>query len=286
MHTDQAIAWRGKTAVDSDGEKIGTVEEIYLDAETEQPEWLAVKTGLFGSKISFIPIADATDAGGDVRVAYSKTRVKDSPHAEPDGQLSQREEAQLYRHYGLDYGDSRSDTGLSDGSGGRTGTTVGDGDATPQGSAGVLGDDVSGRETDSAMTRSEEEVSVGTAQRESGRVRMRKYIVTDEVTQTVPVRREEVRVEREPITDANIGDATSGPELSEEEHEVTLHTEEVVAEKRVVPKERVRLDKDVETEQRQVTETARKEEVELVDADGQPAEGIDGERGTDAGIAR
>jgi uncharacterized protein (TIGR02271 family) len=280
MHTDQAIAWRSKTAVDSDGEKIGTIEEIYLDAETNQPEWLAVKTGLFGSKISFVPIADATDAGDDVRVPYSKAQVKDSPHADPDGQLSQQEEAQLYRHYGLDYGDSRSDTGLAEG---QTATTATDGDPTPHGSA---GDDVSGPETDDAMTRSEEEVSVGTAQRESGRARMRKYIVTDQVTQTVPVRREEVRVEREPITEANVGDATSGPELSEEEHEVTLHAEEPVAQKRVVPKERVRLDKDVETEQRHVTETARKEQVELVDADGQPAEGIDGERGTDAGIAR
>jgi uncharacterized protein (TIGR02271 family) len=286
MHTDQAIAWRSKTAVDADGEKIGTIEEIYLDAETNQPEWLAVKTGLFGSKISFVPIADATEAGGDVRVAYSKAQVKDSPHADPDGQLSQHEEAQLYRHYGLDYGDSRSDTVLADGTSGQTGTTVGDGHPTPHGSAGGVGNDVSGRETDNAMTRSEEEVSVGTAQRESGRVRLRKYIVTDQVTQTVPVRREEVRVEREPITDATIGDATSGPELSEEEHEVTLHEEGVVAQKRVVPKERVRLDKDVEVDQRHVTETARKEQVELVDADGEPAQGLDGERGTDAGIAR
>ena len=285
MHTDQAIAWRSKTAVDSDGEKIGTIEEIYLDAETNQPEWIAVKTGLFGSKVSFIPIAEATDAGGDVRVPYSKAQVKDSPNADPDGRLSQREEGELYRHYGLDYGKSRSDTGFAEDAGGRTATTVDDGDPTPHGSVGVVGNDVSGPETDNAMTRSEEEVSVGTAQRESGRVRMRKYIVTDQVTQTVPVRREEVRVEREPITDANIDDATSGPELSEEEHEITLHAEEPVAQKRVVPKERVRLDKDVETEQRHVTETTRKEQVELVDADGEPAEGTDGARGTDAGIA-
>ena len=211
MHADQAIAWRSKTAVDSDGEKIGTIEEIYLDAETNQPEWLAVKTGLFGSKISFVPIAEATDAGDDVRVPYSKAQVKDSPNADPDGQLSEHEEAELYRHYGVDYGESRSDTGLAEGTSDRTATMVGDGDATPDGSAGVVGNDVSGRETDNAMTRSEEEVAVGTAQRESGRVRMRKYIVTDQVTQTVPVRREEVRVDREPITDANIDDATSGP---------------------------------------------------------------------------
>jgi uncharacterized protein (TIGR02271 family) len=277
MHTDQAVAWRGRNAVDADGTKIGTVEEVYLDADTDQPEWLAVMTGLFGSKISFVPIADATDTGGDVRVPYSKDQVKDAPHAEADGRLSQQEEAELYRHYGLDYSQSRSDTGLADGTAG---------DPTPQGSPGVVGNDVSGPETDSAITRSEEELTVGTAQREAGRVRLKKYVVEDEVTQTVPVRREEVRVEREPITEANVGDATAGPAISEEEHEVTLHAEEVVANKRVVPKERIRLDKDVETVQQQVGETVRKEQIDIVDADGQPAEGTDGVRGTDSGVAR
>ncbi len=97
------------------------------------------------------------------------------------------------------------------------------------------------------MTLSEEELRVGTTEREAGRVRLKKYIVEDEVTETVPVRREEVRVEREPITDANRGDALDGPAISEEEHEVVLHEEEVVAEKRTVPKERIRLETDVET---------------------------------------
>src|SRR5215218_2885218 len=115
MNKDQAIAWRGQDALDAEGSKIGTIEEIYLDTDTDQPEWLAVKTGLFGSRISFVPIAEATDAGGDVRVPYSKDQVKNAPHAEADGQLSQQEEAQLYRHYGIDYGESRSDSGLAEG---------------------------------------------------------------------------------------------------------------------------------------------------------------------------
>jgi uncharacterized protein (TIGR02271 family) len=286
MHTDQAIAWRGQTTVDSDGEKIGTIEEIYLDAETDQPEWLAVKTGLFGSKISFIPIAEATDAGDDVRVPYSKAQVKDSPHADPDGRLSQQEEAQLYRHYGLDYGESRTDTGWAEGTRSQTDHDARGDQPAPQGSPGVVGDDVSGPETDNAMTRAEEEVSVGTAQRETGRVRLKKYVVTEQATQTVPVRREEVHVEREPISDANVDAAMDGPEISEEEHEVVLHAEEPVVEKRAVPKERVRLDKDVQTDERQVTETARKERIDLVDGDGQPAQGEDGVRGTDEGISR
>jgi len=276
MQTDQAVTWRGRTAVDADGDKIGSVEEVYLDADTNQPEWLAVKTGLFGSRISFVPIAEATDTGGDVRVPYSKDQVKDAPHADADGQLSQQEEAQLYRHYGLDYSESRSDSGFAEG------TTAG----TGQGSADVVGNDVSGPETDRAITRSEEELRVGSTEREAGRVRLKKYVVEDEVTQTVPVRREEVRIEREPITDANLGDATSGPAISEQEHEVTLHAEEVVAQKRVVPKERIRLEKDVETEQRAVNETVRKEQIDIVDADGEPAEGTDGVRGTDAGVTR
>jgi uncharacterized protein (TIGR02271 family) len=112
------------------------------------------------------------------------------------------------------------------------------------------------------MTRSEEELHVGTTQRESGRARLRKYVVTENVQQTVPVQREEVRVEREPITDANRDRATAGPDISEEEHEVTLHAEEPVVEKRTVPKERVRLDKETVTDERTVDEQVRKERIE------------------------
>ena len=123
-----------------------------------------------------------------------------------------------------------------------------DGHDTRSDERGGPGVDTSGRNTDDAMTRSEEELRVGTTERESGRVRLKKYVVEDQVTETVPVRREEVRVEREPITDANVDDATDGPAISEEEHEVTLRAEEPVVEKRTVPQERVRLEKDVETD--------------------------------------
>ena len=100
------------------------------------------------------------------------------------------------------------------------------------------------------MTRSEEELDVGVRRQEAGRARLRKYVVTEPVQTTVHVQREEVRVEREPITDANRDRAMAGEELSEDEHEVTLHAEEPVVEKRVVPKERVRLDRDTVTEER------------------------------------
>ncbi len=112
------------------------------------------------------------------------------------------------------------------------------------------------------MTRSEEELAVGKTSRETGRARLRKYVVTENVETTVPVQREEVRIEREPITDANIDNATDGPAISEEEHEVTLHAEEPVVEKRAVPKERVRLDKETVTEERTVSDEVRKERIE------------------------
>ncbi len=127
----------------------------------------------------------------------------------------------------------------------------------------MVGNDVSGPETDQAMTRSEEELRVGTQQTESGRVRLRKHIVSENVSTTVPVEREQVRIEREPITDANIGAAMDGPALTEEEHEVVLHEETAVVDKEVVPKERVRLDKDVTTEQQRVSEEVRKEQIEV-----------------------
>jgi uncharacterized protein (TIGR02271 family) len=276
---DAVLDWRGQNLVSSEG-KIGRIEEIYLDSETGQPEWALVKTGMFGGKSSFVPIADASEQSGDVLVPFDKSRVTEAPEMDANGELSQQDEAELYRHYGMDYSESRSDSGLPEGDA-RGDVDSGNPDARP-----TVGNDVSGRETDDAMTRSEEELRVGTTQREAGRARLRKYIVTENVTKTVPVRREEVRIEREPITDANRDAATSGADLSEEEHEVVLHEEEVVVDKNTVAKERVRLDKDTVTEQQEVTEGVRKEQIELIDADGEPAEGRDGQRGTDDGIKR
>jgi uncharacterized protein (TIGR02271 family) len=249
QQTQDVLALRGQALTGRDGEKLGTIEEIYLDTDTDQPEWALVTTGLFGTKQSFVPISGASRAGDGVTVPFDKATVKDAPTVDPDGRLSESEERQLYRHYGLDHG-----------------ATAGSGTAGDRGDA--VGRDTSGPTTDDAMTRSEEELRVGTADREAGRVRLRKYVVEDEVTRTVPVRREEVRVEREPITDANVGDAMAGPEISDEEHEVVLHEEEPVAEKRAVPKERVRLDKDAHTEEREVSETLRKEEIDVDDARG------------------
>ena len=242
-----AYDWSGRTVVDGDGEKIGKIDELYLDRHSDKPEWARVHTGLLGTKRSFVPLAGARPQGEDVQVPVSKDQVKDAPNVDPDGELSPEEERRLYQHYGRsDYEEWTSD------SEDRTEAT--------------FGRDTSGRTTDEAMTRSEEELAVGTQRRETGRARLRKYVETENVQQTVPVRREEVRVEREPITDANVDDAVDGPEISEEEHEVVLREEEPVAEKRTVPKERVRLDKDTHTEERQVSDTVRREEIDVDDS--------------------
>jgi uncharacterized protein (TIGR02271 family) len=238
----------GRPVIGSDGAKIGTVADMYLDKETRQPEWALVSTGLFGSKSSFVPITDASAEGDALRVPFTKDQVKDAPRVDDDGEISQEDEATLSRHYGMTYSEAPSDTGLPQG-GGR---------AQPrQGRAG---------DRDDAMTRSEEELRVQTARRPSQLVRLRKQVVTEDVNVTVPVQKEKLRVEREPITEANREAAMSGPEISEGEHEITLSEEEVVVDKQVVPKERVRLDKDVEREERQVSEQVRKEQIEVEEA--------------------
>jgi uncharacterized protein (TIGR02271 family) len=247
MSNETVAEWRGMEVVDSGGDKVGKVEEIYLDDQSGQPEWVLVKTGLFGSKSTFVPTEGASPQSGELRVAFEKSQIKDAPKIDADQRLSEAEERELYEHYGRDYGSAGADNGTD---------------------AGTTGRDVSGPETDDAMTRSEEELRVGTRREERGRVRLKKYVVTDQVQQTVPVQREEVRVEREPITDGNVGAATDGPEISDEEHEVTLHEEVPVAEKRTVPKERVRLDKDTVTDDETVSGEVRQERIDVDDDTG------------------
>jgi uncharacterized protein (TIGR02271 family) len=261
---DTVQSWQGRTMVDPAGDKLGTIDAIYLDDETGQPEWATVTSGLFAAKAAFVPLAQAQPMGDSVQVPYDKQQVKNAPTMRADGSLSQDEEAELYRHYGLEYSEHRSDSGLPAG----TGQDVDPRDRDRDGvyddvQDRAVGRDTSGPTTDDAMTRSEEELRVGTTQRERGRARLRKYVTTEQVTKTVPVQREEVRVEREPITDANRDAATSGPAISEEEHEVVLREEQVVVDKRAVPKERVRLDTETVTDERQVAEEVRKEQIEV-----------------------
>jgi uncharacterized protein (TIGR02271 family) len=243
----EAYGFRGRTMLDRDGDKIGKIDDIYEDKQTGQPEWALVNTGLFGTKKTFVPLRGASPVGEDVRVPVEKAHVKDAPAIDADGELSDTEERELFSHYDLGY---ETDVDASSGNGDDL-----DADASN-------GRDVSGRTTDDAMTRSEEELRVGTERREAGRARLRKYVVTETEQRTVPVRREEVRVEREPVTEGNVDQALDGPAISEDEHEVVLHEERPVVDKEVVPKERVRLTAEEHTDEETVSEELRKERIE------------------------
>jgi uncharacterized protein (TIGR02271 family) len=243
--TQNVREWIDHDLVDSKHDKIGKINEVYVDRQTGEPKFVAVKTGLLGSNVSLVPIEEGQAHEDQVAVPYSKDQVKDAPDIDADAELSEAEEQRLYEHYGLRYEpyegpDHDSLTGY-------------DRDATRD----------RGDATDDAMTRSEEELRVGTTSRESGRARLRKYVVTEQVEKTVPVQREEVRIEREPITDANADQALDGPEISEDEHEVVLHTEEPVVETRAVPKERVRMETDTVTDEETVSGEVRKERIDV-----------------------
>ncbi len=233
--------------VNTDGQRIGEIGTIYLDDRTGEPAWVTVKTGLFGASQSFVPLNKADVVGNDIEVHYDRDVVKDAPRVDADGNLTPEEEQRLYDHYGLT--SARS-----------SGNTSGDVDYDTD--RDTVGYDTSGPTTADAMTRSEERLNVGTRSEEAGRARLRKYVVTENVTQTVPVSREEVRVEREPITDENVGAARSGPDISEDEHEVILREERPVVEKEAVPVERVRLGTETVTDQQTISEQVRKEQID------------------------
>ncbi|MFH9014956.1 DUF2382 domain-containing protein [Streptomyces sp. NPDC017943] len=275
--------------LDEGGKKIGEAKHVFVDDATGRPEWVSVKTGMFGTSETFVPIRDASLVDDHTEVPYSKSRVKDAPRVDVDGggHLSEDEEHRLYEYYGIDWDESWSranqpgeggwahrdesgeagtagTAGGADGAAGAAGTAGAAGAAGAAGTAGTSGAAADARRgtDDDAMTRSEERMHVGVERRETGRARLRKYVVTEEVQQTVPVRHEEVRVEREPITDANRDAAMSGPDIGEAEHEVVLHDERPVTETEAVPVERVRLTTEERTEQETVHGQVRKERIE------------------------
>jgi uncharacterized protein (TIGR02271 family) len=247
----QQLMSGGGNVVGQDGSKIGSIGQVYLDDRTSQPAWVTTKTGMFGNSETFVPLDGARVDGNDVVVPYAKDKVKDAPRiGDSDGHLEEQQEAELYRYYGLQYGDTGVDT-------------VTDTGRTDVGAEGTVGHDTSGPTTDTAMTRSEERLNVGTQQQEAGRVRLRKWVETENVTTTVPVTKERAVVEREPITDGNVDQALEGPAISEEEHEVVLNEERPVVSKTTEPVERVRVDKEVVTEEQTVSDDVRKERIEV-----------------------
>jgi stress response protein YsnF len=241
----QAEQYRGQTLVASDGEKIGTIEDVYIDNATQQPEWAVVTTGLFGSKQTFVPLTRASEDQGKVVVPFNKSQVKDAPSVDADGDLDEAEEMRLAQHYGLGYSHNPSPTGMpvDGGSGGPATQTQGNGN--------------SGQ----GVELHEERLDVGTVRRPSELVRLRKYVVTENVTKTVPVQHEEVRIERTPIEGGAAGEHQIAQ--GEEVTEVQLNSEEPMIRKDVVATERVNLNKEVTTEQRSVEGQVRREQVDV-----------------------
>jgi uncharacterized protein (TIGR02271 family) len=224
----------GREVYDSANAKIGKAEHVYFDQQTRQPEWLTVRTGLFGKSEAFVPLQPAELRGDGVMVPFSKDQVRNAPHIDVanEEELPQADEARIYEYYGMR----------------RMPTEEAAPKRQPRG--------------DEAMTRSEEHLRVGKQDREAGRVRLRKYVTVEEEQQTVPVRKERVRVEREPITKENVKAAKAGPDIREAEHEVILHEERPVVETETVPVERVRLERETVTEEEKVSGQVRKEHID------------------------
>ena len=299
----------GADVIDTENNKVGKVGQVYLDAEDDHPSWISVKTGLFGTSETLVPIDDATWDRSALHVSYAKDRIQDAPRVDPDQDLSPEEQDRLYSYYeqGADYSDSVGSNGYGDATPtdpgytdssvtdytGRENAVTGEADlglddaqlpeiaVEDRGAASLQAEaqDIEvqdaaialgsvpdlDRTDDHTMTRSEERLKVGTQSVQTGRARLRKYIVAEQQHVTVPVTHEEVHLEREPITDANVGDALPGAELSEDQAEITLHEERVVVDRETVPVERVRLEKEVVTENREVTEDVRKEQIDVED---------------------
>jgi len=229
--------WLGMTAYDNTSNKIGTIVDLYLDVESEKAQWITIKSGIFGSKVNFAPVDGATENEDGIVLSVSEEQIKNAPTVENDEEISDEEVQALSAYY---FNDSHFETNIAD-----------------------EGHDASGPDTDDAMTRSEEQLNVGKRVEETGRMKLRKYVVVEDVNMTVPVAHEEVRLEREPITDDNREAAMNGGDITEEEHEIVLTAEVPVVEKKVVPIERVKVSKEVVEGETEINDQVRKEQIDL-----------------------
>jgi stress response protein YsnF len=252
LSSDDVQRLVGADAYGSDGEKIGTIGQVFLDDQTGDPVFATVNTGLFGMSESFVPLAEATIGdGGTVDVGFDRERVKGAPHVSPDGgHLSPEEEQTLYDYYGLTYA---SGSGYDDAGGETTYERTVESQPVTE---------------DDAMTRSEERLRVGKRREVSGRARLRKYVVTENVTVTVPVRREKAVLESVPVGEEADSDILTegiaeGAPATGEQPEIILHEEVPVVETVVKPVERVRLGAEEFTTEETVTEPVREERIEV-----------------------
>ena len=240
----------GATLYDGSGDKVGKVGQVYLDDQTQQPTWVTVSTGFFGTSETFVPIEGARFDGDDLHVSYDKDKIKDAPRVEADQHLSETEEAELYRYYGLEWGTGYTADTTTTGTTTTGTTTTGYGHTAPTTTA----------TDDAAVTLSEERAVVDKESREAGRARLRKYTTTETETVDVPVTKEKLIVERTPVS----GEQSAAPIADTDQvEEVTLREERAVIDKETVAVEEVRIGKEQVTEHEQVSAEVRKEHAEI-----------------------
>lgn len=276
---DQLRTLRDGDLYSVDGDKIGSIEEIYLDDRTNEPEWATVNTGLFGTSQSFVPLSGATVTDDGLTVQYSKDQIKDAPRVDAGEHLSVEQEQELYRYYGVDgqgaEGVATDRTDRTD----RTDVAAGTAAAGTAGTAGHVGDrderavadrdiadrdtadrDIADRDADATMVRHEEHLNVGTERQETGRARLRKYVDEEEQAVSVPVETESAHVVRRPVDGEVVSD---GKAFQEQEVEMDLESERPVVSKETVAVEEVGLEKETHTENVQVSDSVRSERIEV-----------------------
>ena len=294
------------TAYDKDGEKLGDVNEVFVDDQSGQPTFVEVNHGLFGMNSSLVPLRGHDFSGDDLKLGFSKDRIKDAPDFDSDKPLTPEAQSDIFKHYGLenahdvtDYKDSNLDSkrdaqagadkdhNLTAGAGAAAGAGVAgagvagahadekkaathttDAAATER-KAGVADDAAAARtNNDGELIRSEEQLNVNKERVASGEARLRKYVVTDTESVEVPVEREEVRVERTPINAEDAKNYNGAISGGSEEASVTLHEERVNVNKETVPVEKINLKKDTVRDTETHTEELRKEQIDTDGVDG------------------
>ncbi|MFB4308266.1 PRC and DUF2382 domain-containing protein [Actinomadura sp. GTD37] len=293
----------GMSVTDTNGTKVGTIKQVYLNDDSGSPEWVTVHTGWFGMRESFVPLSGSRKNQDMLQVPYDKETIKGAPNVDADEHLSHAQIVDLYRHYGVrppggrregGKGDMKEDTAETAGERGQagegkaaTGKAGTTGPAAAAGTAGAAGMAVRPDRTDrtertertdrgqamppqsaregaeapmTEITRSEEQMRIGTERHEAGRVRVHKFIETEMVERTVPVSHEEIRIDREPIVG---GEPNPKITIAEDDHEIILYEERPVIAKETVPVERVHVRTEQVQDEQTVRGELRKERIEV-----------------------
>ena len=295
------------TAYDKDGEKLGNVNEVFVDDQSGQPTFVEVNHGLFGMNSSLVPLRGHDFSGDDLKLGFSKDRIKDAPDFDSDKPLTPEAQSDIFKHYGLDnaqdvtdYKDSNLDSKRDVQAGADKDHNLAAGAGVAGAGAGAAGahanekkeathttdaaaaerkagaaDNAASKNTAAAHTnndgeliRSEEQMNVNKERVATGEARLRKYVVTDTETVEVPVEREEVRVERTPINAEDAKNYNGTISGDTEEASVTLHEEQVNVNKETVPVEKINLKKDTVRDTETHTEELRKEQIDTDGVDG------------------